>query len=458
MRTFKIINSDLSNRMDVGFYSPEKLTFFNEIKNKENLVPLKDIILEGSYGVLPEGNSYNIANPITLIRATDMLKDFNIDFKSKIKVPIEYYKHERARLRKYDVLLAVKGATIASAKSVAFVEEDIEDTIINGSIFRFQVKDEINPKYIAYMLSTKLLKKQMKYNLIANNAVDYLSKDVIESLLIPLPNKCVQDKIVEVLNEKYSERKKKLKEANYTYELINSYILDELGICEDIAEEKSCFSVSSRYMIGNRMDTNYYNEKYLLFEKNLKNSKYKIDKLANVIISISNGLDYRNFTDEGTLYLKVANIKPYKIITEGSAKIDLSVSNIAKDIKIKNGDLLLTRKGTYGNCVYIDGDKDYIISSEVFLIRVGNNMNGRYLEAILNSMIGKIQYEQVKIGAIMGSLSQEALKGINIPVPPKDIQNKIATNVKMFINKVENLKYESIVDIDKLIDELFKEM
>lgn len=160
--------------------------------------------------------------------------------------------------------------------------------------------------------------------------------------------------------------------------------------------------------------------------------KYKVVRFGKLINKIINGLDYRNFTEKGTKYLRVGNIKPFKIDETDIKHIPLSLDSIDKDILLERNDILLTRKGTFGIAVKVDKKRsDYIISSEVFrLILKDLNINFDYIVSVLNSILGKNQFLRKSVGAIMGSLSQEAVKSIFIPLPPRSIQDKIANEVK----------------------------
>lgn len=454
MKCFVLNSTELTKRMDTNYHTPEKAKLYNKIKNNKLFVPLGNIIKECSYGILPKGTSYSIDNPIKLLRASEMRPDLEIDICSKIRVPEEYYKYSRARLKKNDILIAVKGATIASDKSVAFNEVEHNDILINGSIFRFQVVEGINPKYIAYLLTSSILKEQMKFNLISNNAVDYLSKDIIESLLIPIPKKTIQNNIVELLDARYHQRKILLEEVATELGSLDEYIMKELDINDASVKNRKCFPVKISKMKGNRIDALYYTDIFHSFKKNILSSKYKVDVLASAIDKITNGFDYRKFTDEGTKYIRVSNIKPFELSLDTALKINISIEDIKKDIKVRKGNLLITRKGTYGNCVLIDKDEEFIVSSEIFIVSLKEKFDPKYLEAILNSKIALIQYEQVKIGAIMGSLSQDALKSILIPVPPKDKQKEIGIEIAKKLENIQKKKIKAEIDIEVILKEL----
>jgi restriction endonuclease S subunit len=73
--------------------------------------------------------------------------------------------------------------------------------------FRLQVNEGVKPQYIAYILDFEFLKKQMKFNLTANNAVDYLEKKLIQSLLIPLPATEKQTEIANHISAIHSQAK-----------------------------------------------------------------------------------------------------------------------------------------------------------------------------------------------------------------------------------------------------------
>jgi restriction endonuclease S subunit len=112
------------------------------------------------------------------------------------------------------VLLAIKGASIASDKSVTFISNVDTETIVNGTIFRFQVNKEHNPFYVAVMLDSEIMKRQIRNIQISNNAVAYLDKPSIHALQIPLPPRPTQNKIAEMMKESYRMRREKLREAD----------------------------------------------------------------------------------------------------------------------------------------------------------------------------------------------------------------------------------------------------
>lgn len=190
-------------------------------------------------------------------------------------------------------------------------------------------------------------------------------------------------------------------------------------------DKNKVFLVNQSNLEG-RFDSYFYKHDFQLMIESLNNSKYETVPFKKIIKSINNGFDFRNYKDDGIPYIKVANVKQGEFDFSKIQYIDFSSNEITKNIQLKRGNILLTRKGTYGNALSLDKDYDYVISSEVFYIELKTDLiDSKYLEIFFNSNIGQKQFNRVSIGAIMGSLSQEALKTLKIPLPPKDIQQQI---------------------------------
>lgn len=145
----------------------------------------------------------------------------------------------------------------------------------------------------------------------------------------------------------------------------------------------------------------------------------------------------------GTKYLRVGNIKPNEIEEIDIKFINIPIENIKKDIKLETGDVLLTRKGTFGISAVIGDMTNYIISSEIMRLRLKEEVNPFYFSIVNNTSVIQEQYKQKAVGAIMGSLSQEVLKTVKIPIPPRPIQDRIVEKVHEQRKKVKMLKEEA---------------
>ena len=145
-----------------------------------------------------------------------------------------------------------------------------------------------------------------------------------------------------------------------------------------------------------RFDPEYYGHSFNQYDKILAKKPYK--RFSQILKSINNGFDFRNYKENGTPYIKVANIRKGAFRFDKMQYIDFDSSKISKNIQLKKGNILLTRKGTFGYAISLDNDYDYVISSEGFYIEINQDLiNSKYLEIFFNSKIGQAQFDKNKI-------------------------------------------------------------
>lgn len=391
---------------------------------------MREIIREGAYGVLPPGDSYDDTLPITFLRATEMKPNLKVDLMSCHRVAREYF-NPKARANIGDVLLAVKGATIASEKCVALIEENPGEAVVNGSIFRMRLKESVSPKFAAVVLDTPLLKRQMRLGLSANNGVDYLDKSMIHNLVFPVPSTERQQEIISIYEVAADSHQFAIKKAEGVLAGIDDYLLTELGITLPPELENSLasriFTAQRRELAGWRFDPYYFGAKFHALEHGLDRGQYLAASLGQLYLSINNGVDCRDYIAGGLPYVKVADVKPFAV--ELAQAHTVLADSIPERGLVQKGDLLLTRKGTFGVAALVETDAKFAISSEVFRIELdASKVLGSYLTTVLNSSICQEQFDRQKIGMIMGSLTQVSLRRIRLPLPPLEKQREIQTH------------------------------
>jgi len=211
------------------------------------------------------------------------------------------------------------------------------------------------------------------------------------------------------------------------------------------------FLIKSSELEG-RFDPYYYSDKFHELKEKINNCSYPVKHLKSISKTLTNGFDFRDFKNFGIPYLKVSNIKPGYIDLTETFYVDFDSQQTGKNIILQKGDIILTRKGTFGVSVSIKENLNYVICSEIFKLQLTNEILSDYLEIILNSNIGQLQFDQKKIGAIMGSLSQEAVKSVLIPVPDLDFQKKVIDIYNIAI-KSKDQKESQANELLKSIDE-----
>ena len=322
-------------------------------------------------------------------------------------------------------------------------------TTINQDIKAFFPDDRVTVDYLGTffdVFGSRLLPLVCK----SGATVQSLNTEQLMDLSIPLPSLPEQRKIVAELDAAYAAKRAADEKAAKLLASIDDMVLNELGISNlpkpDTSLSSRIFTVPAREVVNGRLDAYYYKSSFKELGKEL--TRCNSVPFGNLITEIYNGIDCRDYQDEGVPYLKVANVKPGEFSFDDLKYIDRKELGV-KDIALKAGRMLLTRKGTFGNAIALSEDYDYAISSEVFCLSIRNELvDVHYLETVINSSVGRMLCDKYKIGAIMGSLSQEAVKALPIPLPDANIQRRIASNAASIRAEARKLKADATAALD----------
>ena len=313
----------------------------------------------------------------------------------------------------------------------------------------FSCKKDLVPEFLYILFRTDKFNELIRENT-TGSVRQTLSFSSMGQIQIPLPSLEKQKEIVDRYNAKIKLAEEQEKEAKNLEQEIDEKFCFMLGIKTNIRKinlEKQTKGMRLIHFKDTcRWDYFYFNEGFALIDKCLSEIKFNCVIFETIIKQLINGIDSRNYIKTGIPYLRVANIKPDRICLDDLKYIGVTDKN--KKGRVKKGEILITRKGTYGNAVVVDQemeDKQCVISSEVFKISLKNDkyqINPYFLSYYINSRISKIQMERVKTRGIMGSLSQDALNSLKIAIPAIDVQNEIVdtiTKLKAKIEKLNNL-------------------
>lgn len=447
MQCFVMQSNEIKGRLDP--YYLKTLSTVNKPETKYRLFALKDL-LKGSpqYGANEQAVDGNLETDVRYIRITD-IDDFgnlkNDDWKTAKTIDEKYLLEEN------DILFARSGAT---AGKTFIYKKEYGKAIFAGYLIRFKIDEtKANPLFVFYYSKLDEYARWVK-SIQRPSGQPNINSEEFKSFEIPLPPLSIQNQVVDIMQSAYSQKKQKEAEAQKLLDSIDSYVLEELGIKLPEVEEKMCFVIDSEYVRENRADAYYYQPRFIKLIEAVRRSSFEIKTLEDISTKIINGLDFRKFSEVGIPYLRVSNIKPNSF--DISDVKFIPAFSISKDIELDSGDLLITRKGTYGIPVIVDDEhKRMVISSEIFrVILKKDNINPHYIAIWFNSNIAKQLFNRISTGGIMGHVSQDALKNIQIILPPLEIQNKVAEEVKRRISEAERLKTEA----SKIIEESKKQI
>lgn len=293
-------------------------------------------------------------------------------------------------------------------------------------------ENKISGKFLHKILRSSAFKKLL------NSKTSGISKarvkqDEFLDIQIPLPTLAEQQQIVDAYTTKIQQAQALQTQANNLEDEIEKYVNNELGF----RNEKISLRTKGLSFINfenlNRWDINF-----LYQTENENKSKYPLISYNDLFISLNNGIPARNYSLNGTRFLKVADIKNNQI---DSANIKF-IEKFKENELIDANTLLITRKGTVGNSYYVTEDGKYTASSEIFIIKLNNKVDGNYIAEINLTEFIKKQYREKNTGTIMPSLSQEKLREILIPLPPIEKQREIVDVIGKLKAKLNRCKIE----------------
>ncbi len=158
-----------------------------------------------------------------------------------------------------------------------------------------------------------------------------------------------------------------------------------------------------------------YRDEYVANQRFLKGD-CSATSLSSYFLTITNGYDERTELDEGLPYVKVADVRPDYIDVARSGRICLSsLVEASLNQKPARGDLLITRKGSFGYASVVMESTAFLTSSEVFVCKPKKPELMPLLSLFLNSPSGQMQFRQFSTGTTMPGINQGNLANILIP-------------------------------------------
>ena len=165
------------------------------------------------------------------------------------------------------------------------------------------------------------------------------------------------------------------------------------------------------------------------------------------------GLTADEYVDEGYPFLSAFNIINNLLVWSPLNFINKYRFDESPEIKLKIGDILLVKDGAgIGKCARVDDLPcgEATANGSLAFITPDDTFDYRYLYYFFISNCFK-QYTELLInGQGVPHLTQEVLKRVKVPRPPKGIQVSIAEQLDKSVSKIN----ASIASCDKIIDKL----
>lgn len=361
--------------------------------------------------------------------------------------------HEKLKKRAFpqtdDILLTKIGATYGYA---AVIPPQVEEFSIFVSLALLKVKQEIiDSKYLSIVLNSRIAKKQMD-RVIKGVGVPDLHLEDIRNLKIPMIEN--QEAVITIMDKAYNLKKEKELEAKNLLASIDDFVLDALNIKLPPFKKEKEYTTQISNILGSRFDSDY-NQNY-----------YQQLQIAMENVEASKVMTLHSLTSQQTVDTKNCNFINY--IDLGSIDEDTNTINYKRienqnipsraKMHIAKGDFIFSGlAGSISSIALVDRQLENMVASTGFyVIKPSDEYNVAYLFALFKTKFMQNLLVRHASGAVMPSISNIELKNIKIPLPSKDIQNKVANYVLETIREAKSLQKEANSGLERAKQEVEK--
>jgi type I restriction enzyme S subunit len=291
---------------------------------------------------------------------------------------------KRSRVDRNDILFAMIG-TIGNP---VLVDIDTEFSIKNVALFKF-ANSPIDPRYFRYLLKTRIIERQLDFEE-RGGTQKFVSLKVLRNMKIPYPPLEEQRRIAAILDKADGVRRKRKEAIRLTEELLKSTFLEMFG--DPVTNPKGWGVVS-------------------------------LGSLLKFLTSGSRGWA-RYYADNGSLFLRIQNVKAGRLLLDDIAYVDAPDSTEARRTSVQEGDVLVSMTADLGRTAVIPkGLGKAHINQHLALLRLDREyILPTYAAAFLASVGGQIQFDRLNREAVKAGLNFDDLRGIKILLPPLEKQ------------------------------------
>lgn len=441
----------LEGRIDPSWY-----IYLNSlVKFRCPIVSLKKLLLGSpQYGANEIGIERESIEQPRYIRITDINEFGELeDNLGKTAIVAE----EKYFLKTNDLLIARSGNTVGKSylhKTVNY------GCFFAGYMIRFKIdSSKVLPDYIFTFTQTNIYK--LWVNAIQRSTGQpNINAEEYKSLGIPVPNKEIQARIVNIYSQAQETKHQKEAEAKALLASIDAYLLEKLGIfLPEKAKSKPTFFTQFKSLQGERFDPFYHQTYFQDLINAIKKSKYRICKLGDEIKEINYGASFsNNYVENGVPLLRIKDLRRNEIVLDKIVYLPESARTLLGNSFVKTNDFLISRSGTIGVVSIVPKNIDgFAFGSFMIKFNLKENslIDRNFLSYYLNCKLLIELIEREKIGAVQGNITIPIIKSILVPVPPLPIQKEIAdhiTNIRQQAKTLQNEAKNAIEEAKRTVE------
>lgn len=323
----------------------------------------------------------------------------------------------RTQLKENDIIIS----TVGTIGNCAVVDKTIlpANSDRHVGIIRVEKDSEYKPRFISTFLLSKYGRFQTKRHTTGNVQPNlFLYK--IRDLKIPYISLNFQQRIEDIVVEATNL----LQKSKEIYEEAEALLERELGF-DSYIEPKEVYSVknfSEVFGVSDRIDAEYYQEKYDRLESILHSYDSNCELLGNIVKYLFTGEyaeEYFNKDIDTRFFIRGTDIKNGYV--EADDNYCIYPNQYTKFVK--TGDIITGRVGTIGNFGVIDNSLDNSLCSDnILCFHLPERYTPEVYALYFNLPCVDEMITRLARGSVQQRLNQETLKMVEIPFIPEKKQ------------------------------------
>lgn len=410
-------------RMDSSYYGPTYLDAMAKLRALPcGFQPFKKLCTKLNCGATPKGVEYGDSG-MGLIRTTNVRPNVYDPSDTKRVPGLSLGDTDNRVILPGDVLYTMSG-TVGYA---AVYPENLESASCSNTIARGRIRPGSghDPYFVATFLNSSLGYAQ-SIRLVSGGVLGHVMPNSVKELLVPTPDPDIQRAIGNKLRK--AERLREL--ANEAQRLgVNAMDASCGGLLASTGRTHNF--VGRSWLESGRLDSKYYLPAYLELRAALK-SMPATTVLGELVKSVSNGCEVREFVDDGRPYVIVGNLSGMDLQVHRAPRIGKDAAAPKKAVAT-SGDLLVVRTGSIGQASWVlpedipvDG---IVLSSHIVRIVLKDRSWAPFLAAFLTHGPGRQLIDQIAYGAVQPQVSQDELLALPIPNVATEQRDTIAARL-----------------------------
>lgn len=415
---------------------------------EQSIVSLKDLAASFTNG--DHGGINYTKDGVRYLRGQSVTEQ-GLEFTDERYISIEdHTRMIRAEVIPGDVLL-----TIAGSIGNCCVVRGVERANINQAIVKIRPSASFDSDYLSIFLNSRYGKFQI--NRLANGAVQLnVNFSEVGDIQVVIPSLEIQRSLVAEIEAARQIKTQKLAQADELLSSLDVYLLARLGLSTLQEDYQNAYAIKLSQIRNGRYDSWYHAPRFIKIAKELEKCNFPLTSLGNIVLNPVGGATPRRsdselYTDTGVKFLRILNVKPYEIdLTDIKFIVDLVHAGELARSQLKKDDILMTITGRVGTAAVVTQEiLPANINQHIVRLRIQRtDCLPTYLAAYLNSSIGLNLSNRSVTGGTRIALDYEAIRNLQVPLPPLDIQKSIINEVETRRIKAQQLRQEADIEWD----------